>query len=182
MTLLEDYGEWSTEQTRKANKYIQDNEYLRRTLQGLISEHGDTDITIEKFLGIVDKSGEWIEDTERTFLEELIWVFTNHKQSAYVDLEEVKLFLAGYMFEKLTAVVNALNGFKDYLVSTGREPIPVPVFMESILQELDGIDNFLPTYTHEPHSIAVGSYKLFDIFNHDDTDMVEIITAMNLHK
>ena len=182
MTLLEDYGEWSTEQTRKPNKYIQDNEYLRRTLQGLISEHGDTDITIEKFLGIVDKSGEWIEDTERTFLEELIWVFTNHKQSAYVELEEVKLFLAGYMFEKLTAVVNALNGFKDYLVSTGREPIPVPVFMESILQELDGIDSFLPTSTQEPQFIVAGSSKRFDICNHDATNMADIIVSMNLHK
>ena len=179
MTLLEDYGDWSTEQTRKANKYIQDNEYLRRTLQGLISEHGDTDITIEKFLGIVDKSGEWLEETERTFLEELIWVFTNHKQSPYVELEDVKLFLVGYMYEKLTHVVNDLQGFKGYLVSTGKEPIPVPVFMESILQELDEIDSFLPTHTYEPQSIAVGSYKLFDIFNHDDTDMAEIITAMN---
>ena len=179
MTLLEAYGDWSTEQTRKANKYIQDNEYLRRTLQGLISEHGDTDITIEKFLGIVDKSGEWLEETERTFLEELIWVFTNHKQSPYVELEDVKLFLVGYMYEKLTHVVNALQGFKGYLVSTGKEPIPVPVFMESILQELDEIDSFLPTHTYEPQSIAVGSYKLFDIFNHDDTDMAEIITAMN---
>ena len=73
MTLLEDYGDWSTEQTRKANKYIQDNEYLRRTLQGLISEHGDTDITIEKFEELVKALHEVnlthvMEETDNTDL------------------------------------------------------------------------------------------------------------------
>ena len=109
MTLLEDYGDWSTEQTMKAHKCLQDNEYLKRTLNGLVLEHNDLDIGIEMFLEIVDKSAEWVEETERTFLEELIWIFTNHKQSEYVEYIEVKLFLAGYIYDKLTDLVNALT-------------------------------------------------------------------------
>ena len=182
MTLLEDYGDWSTEQTMKAHKCLQDNEYLKRTLNGLVLEHNDLDIGIEMFLEIVDKSAEWVEETERTFLEELIWIFTNHKQSEYVEYKEVELFLAGYMYDKLTDLVNALTEFKDYLVATGKEPIPVPMFMESILQELDGIDSFLPTSTQEPQFIVAGSSKLFDVFNHDATNMADIIVSMNLHK